>query len=66
MGMDSMMAVEIQQSLEREFQVTLTAKDIRHLTLARLSELSASKEEPKIVPEDQPSTGIFTGRNTPI
>lgn len=35
LGMDSMMAVEIKQTLEREFEVFLTAQDIRTLTFAR-------------------------------
>jgi hypothetical protein len=53
-----MMAVEIKQSLEREFEVFLTAQEIRSLTFARLAELSAAKEEPQIVPEEQPPAGI--------
>ncbi|XP_032678594.1 fatty acid synthase-like [Odontomachus brunneus] len=39
LGMDSMMAVEIKQSLEREFGVFLTAQDIRNLNLAKLIEM---------------------------
>jgi hypothetical protein len=63
--MDSMMTVEIKQILEREFEVFLTSQEIRSLTFARLSELSAAKEEPNIIP-GQPSAGIFTGRNIPL
>lgn len=44
LGMDSMMAVEIKQTLEREFEVFLTAQDIRTLTFARLVEIAAQKE----------------------
>ncbi|XP_068623798.1 fatty acid synthase-like [Battus philenor] len=44
LGMDSMMAVEIKQTLEREFEVFLTAQDIRTLTFARLLELTAQRE----------------------
>ncbi|XP_050353260.1 fatty acid synthase-like [Nymphalis io] len=44
LGMDSMMAVEIKQTLEREFEIFLTAQDIRTLTFARLEELSAQRE----------------------
>lgn len=36
LGMDSMMAVEIKQTLEREFEVFLTAQDIRNLTFEGL------------------------------
>lgn len=35
LGMDSIMAVEIKQTLEREFEVFLSAQDIRSLTFAR-------------------------------
>ncbi|XP_046963777.1 fatty acid synthase-like [Vanessa cardui] len=46
LGMDSMMAVEIKQTLEREYEIFLTAPDIRTLTFARLVELSAQKDAP--------------------
>ncbi|XP_046963942.1 fatty acid synthase-like [Vanessa cardui] len=44
LGMDSMMAIEIKQTLEREFEIFLTAPDIRTLTFARLVEITAQKE----------------------
>ncbi|XP_077295461.1 fatty acid synthase-like [Arctopsyche grandis] len=44
LGMDSMMAVEIKQSLEREFEIFLTAQDIRTLSFSRLLELTAERE----------------------
>ncbi|XP_047538557.1 fatty acid synthase-like [Vanessa atalanta] len=43
LGMDSMMAIEIKQTLEREFEIFLTAPDIRTLTFARLAEITAYK-----------------------
>jgi fatty acid synthase len=39
--MDSMTAVEIKETLEREFEIYLTAQEIRNLTFARIDELSA-------------------------
>lgn len=39
LGMDSMMAVEIKQTLEREFDVFLTIQDIRYLNFAKLIEM---------------------------
>jgi fatty acid synthase, animal type len=45
LGMDSMMAVEIKQTLEREFEVFLSAQDIRGLTFARLTELAQTMTE---------------------
>ena len=41
LGMDSMTAVEIKDTLEREFEVHLTPQEICKLTFARLDELSA-------------------------
>lgn len=45
LGMDSMMAVEIKQTLEREFEMFLSAQDIRGMTFARLTELAQSMQE---------------------
>jgi fatty acid synthase len=44
LGMDSMTAVEIKDTLEREFDIYLTPQEIRSLTFARLNELSAVKQ----------------------
>ncbi|KAJ9600111.1 hypothetical protein L9F63_009587 [Diploptera punctata] len=54
LGMDSMMAVEIKQVLEREFEIFLTPQEIRKLTLTTLKELSQAKKEtePKAVEPD--------------
>ncbi|KAL6267253.1 hypothetical protein P5V15_000327 [Pogonomyrmex californicus] len=41
LGMDSMMAIEIKQTFEREFDIFLTAQEIRNLTFAKLSNLSS-------------------------
>jgi fatty acid synthase len=57
LGMDSMMAVEIKQSIEREFEVFLTAQEIRSLTFARLAELSVAKEG-----SENTSEGTFFGK----
>lgn len=44
LGMDSMTAVEIKQTLEREFDLCLTPQEIRILTFAHLEELGANKQ----------------------
>ncbi|CAH2098691.1 unnamed protein product [Euphydryas editha] len=44
LGMDSMMAVEIKQTFEREYEIFLTAEDIRNLTLAKIMELTTQTE----------------------
>ncbi|XP_017771571.1 PREDICTED: fatty acid synthase-like [Nicrophorus vespilloides] len=43
LGMDSMMAVEIKQTLEREYDVILAPQDIRSMTFARLKEIAMEK-----------------------
>ncbi|XP_024882787.1 fatty acid synthase-like [Temnothorax curvispinosus] len=48
MGMDSMMAVEIKQTLEREFDISLTAQDIRTLNFAKLRQMTITTEQGKI------------------
>jgi len=40
LGMDSMMTVEIKQTLEREFDLFLTVQEIRSLTFAKLIKMS--------------------------
>ncbi|XP_072763295.1 fatty acid synthase-like [Anoplolepis gracilipes] len=45
LGMDSMMAVEIKQTLEREFDILLTAQDIRNLNFAKLKEMTNTNED---------------------
>nr|XP_022920510.1 fatty acid synthase-like [Onthophagus taurus] len=54
LGMDSMMAVEIKQTLEREFEILLTPQDLRNITLAKIEEL---KKTPKI-DEETPTNSI--------
>ncbi|XP_077295534.1 fatty acid synthase-like [Arctopsyche grandis] len=59
LGMDSMMAVEIKQSLEREFEILLTAQDIRTLTFSRLQALTAQREvDAKILARSKTSVGL--------
>lgn len=45
MGMDSLMAVEIKQTLEREFDLFLTPQDLRSLTFQKLQEISDAREK---------------------
>ncbi|KMQ83979.1 fatty acid synthase [Lasius niger] len=40
LGMDSMMVVEIKQTLEREFDIFFTVQELRNLTFKKLIELS--------------------------
>ncbi|CAD6237321.1 GSCOCG00002249001-RA-CDS, partial [Cotesia congregata] len=64
LGMDSMMAVEIKQSLEREFEIFLTAQDIRGLNFAKLIEMSSKSNDLESTPKSEPTprdTEILTG-----
>ncbi|KAH8295236.1 hypothetical protein KR018_009015 [Drosophila ironensis] len=45
MGMDSLMAVEIKQTLERDFELILTPHDLRLLTFQKLQEFAEAKEK---------------------
>lgn len=45
LGMDSLMAVEIKQTLEREFELFLTPQDLRSLTFQKLREFAESREK---------------------
>jgi fatty acid synthase len=56
LGMDSMMAVEIKQSLEREYDIILTAQDIRNLNFNKLQDMTN-----KTVQTPQESHDIMTG-----
>ncbi|XP_001605700.1 fatty acid synthase [Nasonia vitripennis] len=66
LGMDSMMSVEIKQTLEREFEIFLAAQDIRGLNFTKLQEMSEVEEKAaetvadKIVTENGDSD-ILTG-----
>lgn len=44
-GMDSLMGTEIKQILERNYDIILSAQDIRSLTIAKLQDISSSNSE---------------------
>lgn len=46
LGMDSLMAVELKQMLEREYDLVLTPQDIRSLTFMKLKEYSEKRNSP--------------------
>ncbi|KAK2504120.1 hypothetical protein MC885_011188 [Smutsia gigantea] len=58
LGLDSLMGVEVRHMLEREFDLMLSTRDIRQLTLQKLQELS-SKASPELAAstpkEDSPT-----------
>ncbi|KAG8507553.1 Fatty acid synthase [Galemys pyrenaicus] len=44
LGLDSLMGVEVRQTLEREHDLLLSMREVRQLTLRRLQELSAQED----------------------
>ncbi|KRX40198.1 Fatty acid synthase [Trichinella murrelli] len=46
LGLDSLMGVEIKQTLERDYDVVLSMKDIRTLTLNKLVEITSNATSP--------------------
>jgi len=68
LGMDSMMTVEIKQTLEREFDLFLTAQEIRSLTFAKLIKMSDTnvnddntRDKRKFDPKDPDSVKFLFG-----
>lgn len=64
--MDSMMAVEIKQTLEREFEMFLSAQDIRGMTFARLTELAQSMQEQFKNRQDAAKENVRTSKRTTL
>lgn len=58
LGMDSMMAVEIKQTLEREFDIILTAQDLRTLNFAKLKQMTDATESKIIKATDEINNDI--------
>ncbi|KAK0083564.1 hypothetical protein PV325_008602 [Microctonus aethiopoides] len=49
LGMDSIMTIEIEHTLKQEFEISLTAQNIRSLNFANLIGMSNSSEDEKIL-----------------
>jgi len=45
LGLDSLMGVEIKQTLERDYDISMSAKEIRALTFAKLDQLSTATSQ---------------------
>ena len=43
LGLDSLMGVEVRQTLERDYDIVMAMREIRQLTINKLQELSNSK-----------------------
>lgn len=53
-----MMAVEIKQTLEKEFDILLTLRDIRNLTFAKLRKLTNTSEQEKMYEKDDTEVNV--------
>jgi fatty acid synthase len=62
LGMDSMTAVEIKQTLEREFDLYLTPQEIRNLTFAGLEELGTRNQKTEMEKQSSEGTSNFVLR----
>jgi fatty acid synthase, animal type len=60
-GMDSLMAVEIRQMLEREYELFLSPQDLRSLTFMKLQEMTQSNE-----PADTETKLKFANEDVPV
>lgn len=63
LGMDSLMGTEIKQTLERNYDIILSAQEIRGLTFAKLQELSSSSTETN---KQQPLTAANASANSDV
>jgi fatty acid synthase len=61
MGMDSLMAVEIRQALERDFELFLSPQELRSLTFLKLKEFSDAKQS-----TDDTTKLKLASENTPV
>ncbi|KAL2729284.1 fatty acid synthase-like [Vespula maculifrons] len=61
LGMDSMMGIEIKQTLEREYEIYLNAEDIRSLNFAKLLEMENKRTADDIDHNKIATKKILTG-----
>ncbi|KMQ82454.1 fatty acid synthase, partial [Lasius niger] len=61
LGMDSIMTAEIKQMLNREFDISLTAQDIRNLNFAKLKKMTNITEQDKIYDATEADTNDLNG-----
>ncbi|XP_005094185.1 fatty acid synthase [Aplysia californica] len=57
LGLDSLMGVEIKQLLERDFEVSLSSREIRLLNIKKLQEMNVSDEDGADGSDTQPKEG---------
>ncbi|XP_004639517.1 fatty acid synthase [Octodon degus] len=60
LGLDSLMGVEVRQTLEREFDLVLSMREVRQLTLQKLQELSSKPGPASELASPKAKEGIQT------
>ncbi|XP_066560722.1 fatty acid synthase [Amia ocellicauda] len=63
LGLDSLMGVEVRQTLERDYDIVMAMREIRQLTINKLRELSSqqgSSEESRPSPLKKAGVGVLT------
>lgn len=66
LGMDSLMGTEIKQTLERNYDILLSAQEIRILTFAKLQELSSTSSSEIMTEQKSLATDAITAVNSNI
>lgn len=61
LGMDSMMAVEIKQTLERNFEMFFIQQDVRNLTFSKLVEMDKNAMKEKVETKNKENTTESSG-----
>uniref|UniRef100_A0A8B9MNP4 Fatty acid synthase n=1 Tax=Accipiter nisus TaxID=211598 RepID=A0A8B9MNP4_9AVES len=57
LGLDSLMGVEVRQTLERDYDIVMTMREIRLLTINKLRELSSKSRTAEGIPSQVMKTG---------
>lgn len=61
LGMDSLMGVEVKQTIERDYDLALSMQEIRQLTVARLREISGGGGAPAEAPAAAAAAAVEKG-----
>lgn len=65
LGLDSLMAVEIRQYIEREYDMTLNIQEIRSLTIAKIREINDGERPNKKASTDSAQTSSLDDQQRP-
>lgn len=63
LGLDSLMGVEIKQMLERDYDMNLSTREIRQLTIAKIQEISGCTQLSPQTPQQTAASQLITRYN---